>query len=140
MEIVARKVPISDDPADQSFTETRYFAETDDGFDGTAQGYGYRSMEKLNRTCWYFKNRNRLDSEKGNARKLLKDNPVLTEILNDYFSADNYVYAFKDGETLSMQSLIDSLRHEEGPDKLDVIAKLEANRSLWRALEKLVGS
>ncbi|MBX8638545.1 MAG: hypothetical protein KIY11_09355, partial [Thermoplasmata archaeon] len=67
--------------------ETRYFAETGDGFDGTTQGYGYRSMEKLNKAYWYFKNRNRLEGEKGSAKKLLKDNRALAKLLRDYFSA-----------------------------------------------------
>ncbi|MBX8636697.1 MAG: hypothetical protein KIS30_08690 [Thermoplasmata archaeon] len=119
--------------------ETRYFAETGDGFDGTAQGYGYRSMEKLNKAYWYFKNRNRLEGEKGSAKKLLKDNRALAKLLRDYFSADNYLYALKDGETLSVQSLIEDLKQYERPDKLELIAKLESNRPLWRALERLVG-
>ena len=119
--------------------ETRYFAETGDGFDGTAQGYGYRSMEKLNKAYWYFKNRNRLEGEKGSAKKLLKDNRALAKLLRDYFSADNYLYALKGGETLSVQSLIEDLKQYERPDKLELIAKLESNRPLWRALERLVG-
>ncbi len=119
--------------------ETRYFAETGDGFDGTTQGYGYRSMEKLNKAYWYFKNRNRLEGEKGSAKKLLKDNRALAKLLRDYFSADNYLYALKGGETLSVQSLIEDLKQYERPDKLELIAKLESNRPLWRALERLVG-
>ena len=88
---------------------------------------------------WYFKNRNRLEGEKGSAKKLLKDNRALAKLLRDYFSADNYLYALKGGETLSVQSLIEDLKQYERPDKLELIAKLESNRPLWRALERLVG-
>ena len=80
-----------------------------------------------------------MEGEKGSAKKFLKDNRALAKLLRDYFSADNYLYALKGGETLSVQSLIEDLKQYERPDKLELIAKLESNRPLWRALERLVG-
>jgi len=35
-------------------TETRWFVETEDGFDGTAQGYGFKSPQALYKCIWLF--------------------------------------------------------------------------------------
>lgn len=112
-------------------SETRYFGKTDDSFDGNAQGYGYKSKEKLEKAYWFYKNRDKINAKKNQAKKFLKENPQMKRLLNNYFSVQNYVYAFKDGEELTMESFLEILR-EEG--NFEVIKKLNDNREIWRNL------
>lgn len=111
--------------------ETRYFAKTHDGFDGTAQGYGYKSKEKLQKAYWFYKNRDTINAKKNKAKRFLKENPDIKRLLNDYFSAQNYVYAFKDGEELTIESFLVMLK-EDGD--LEVIQKFNDNKDIWRNL------
>jgi uncharacterized protein YdcH (DUF465 family) len=131
MKIIEKSIQV-----DEFITETRYFAETDDGFDGTAQGYGYKSLEKLNKAYWYFKNRHKLENLKGEARRFLRKNPEIAKMLDDYFSVDNCLYAAKGGETLSIGSLLEDLKRDNLPNREEIIAKLVANKHLWRTLER----
>jgi len=48
LNIIPKRVPVQD------WHETRYFVETNDGFDGTAQGYGYRSPQNIYRAYSYY--------------------------------------------------------------------------------------
>lgn len=109
-------------------TETRYFAETEDGFDGAAHGFGYKSKEKLEKAYWFYKNRDKINNRKNKANKFLKENPQIKKILDEYFSAPNYLYAFKDGEELTMKSLLQMLEEE---NKLEIIRKLNENQDIW---------
>ena len=111
--------------------EARYFAETDDGFDGTAQGYGYKSMEKLQKAYWYYKNKDKIRAKKKEARRFLRENPKINRLLKNYFSVDNCVYALKCGETLSIGHLI----RELNPDEEEIKSKLLDVKHLWRTLE-----
>ena len=112
-------------------SETRYFGKTDDSFDGTAQGYGYKSKEKLEKAYWFYKNKDKINVKKNKAKKFLKENPQIKSLLNNYFSAQNYVYAFKDGEEITMESFLEMLR-EEG--YFEDIKKLIDNKDIWRNL------
>lgn len=111
--------------------EVRYFTETDDGFDGTAQGYGYKSKQKLEKAYWFHKNRDKINAKKNKAKKFLKENPQIKRLLNDYFSAQNYLYTFKDGEELTIKSFLEMCK-EEG--EFGVIQKLNDNKDIWRNL------
>lgn len=112
-------------------TETRYFGKIDDGFDGTAQGYGYKSKEKLEKAYWFYKNKDKIKAKKNKAKKFLKDNPNIKRLLDNYFSAQNYVYAFKEGEEFTMESFLETIK-EEG--NFEVIQKLKDNKDIWRNL------
>lgn len=112
-------------------SETRYFAETEDGFDGTAQGYGYKSKEKLEKAYWFYKNRDKINAKKSKANEFLKENPQIKRLLWNYFSPQNYLYAFKDGEELTVESFLEMLK-EEG--NFDVIKKLNDNKDIWKSL------
>lgn len=112
-------------------TETRYFGKTDDCFDGTAQGYGYKSKEKLEKAYWFYKNKDKINSKKNQAKKFLKENPQIKRLLDNYFSAQNYVYAFKDGEELMMESFLEMLKEERN---FDAVKKLNDNKEIWRSL------
>lgn len=112
-------------------TETRYFGKIDDGFDGTAQGYGYKSKEKLEKAYWFYKNKDKIKAKKNKAKKFLKDNPNIKRLLDNYFSAQNYVYAFKEGEEFTMESFLETIK-EEG--NFEVIQKLNDNKDIWRNL------
>lgn len=112
-------------------TETRYFGETDDGFDGDAQGYGYKSKEKLEKAYWFYKNKDKINAKKNKTKKFLKENPQTKRLLDNYFSAQNHLYAFKDGEELTMESFLEMLK-EEG--NFEDIQKLNDNKDIWRNL------
>lgn len=114
-------------------TETRYFGETGDGFDGTAQGYGYKSKEKLEKAYWFYKNKDKINAKNNKAKKFLKENPQIKRLLDEYFSAQNYLYAFKDGGELTMESFLELLE-EEG--NLEIMQKLNDNKDIWRSLLK----
>lgn len=116
--------------------ETRYFAETDDGFDGTAQGHGYRSVEKLKKAYWFYKNRGRLSALKGEAKKFLRENQDVANAVRDYFTAQNALYAFKEGTRLSWEGLVEEL--ERSPDSAPVADKIRQNQRLWKSIEALI--
>ncbi|MGA8543522.1 MAG: hypothetical protein WB947_08320 [Thermoplasmata archaeon] len=118
---------------DASHSETRYFADTGDEFDGTARGYGFRSLERLHRAYWYFKNRPRLEALRSDARRFLRENPRAAAAIREYFSTERAIYAWKDGEILSMQSLVAELECTPGAE--DVVLQLNAHRHLWTTLE-----
>ncbi len=111
--------------------ETRYFAESDDGFDGTAQGYGYKSIEKINKAYWFFKNKDKINLNKKDAKKFLKLNQDVKECLSKYFSCENHVFAFKNGEKLSFENLIYLLKND---GKFELIKKLNDVKHLWKIL------
>ena len=64
-------------------TETRYFGKTEDSFDGTAQGYGFKSKEKLEKAYWFYKNRDKISDKKNKAKKFLKENPQIKRLLDN---------------------------------------------------------
>ena len=118
-------------------TETRYFVETGDGFEGSANGFGYKSMEKLHKAYWYHKNRGRISQMKGEAMAFLKENPEVKRVVDQYFSADNQLHAWKDGEKLSFPDLIQGLEsggwvEENGHD---IARKISEKKHLWKTLE-----
>ena len=126
MEIITKIV--KDDAGN---SENRYFAETGDGFDGTAQGYGYKSMEKLKKAYWFYTNKDQIRAKQNRAKRFLKDNPRIKYLLDNYFSAQNYLYAFKDGEELTMKFFLEMLKEE---NELEIIQKLNDNKDIWRNL------
>jgi len=122
-------------------TETRYFAETGDGFDGTANGYGYKSMEKLRKAYWYHQNRGKINQSKSEARIFLKENPDVRKVLDEYFSADNMLVACKDGEELSFPLLIQGLESGDWSENgreigQDIAIKIKEKKHLWKTLER----
>jgi hypothetical protein len=129
MKIEKRTVKIN-----EYITETRYFAETEDGFDGTAQGYGYKSLEKLHKAYWFFKNRNRLNDLKAEAKKFLKENPDVTKIIREFFSMENLLDAAKNRETLTFTDLLISLKKCDLSNKEEIITKIGSKKHLWRTL------
>jgi hypothetical protein len=116
-------------------SETRYFADTGDSFDGTAQGYGFRTIAKLYKAYWFFKNRPRLEALRLEARTFLRENPRAAAALREYFSAERAVWAWKDGELLSMSGLVAELEQSGGMEGL--VSTFNAHRHLWRTLESM---
>jgi hypothetical protein len=126
LKLVSKQMPIEEG---QPWTETRWFTETKDGFDGTAQGYGYKSPQALHKAYAYFKNKNNRKSHKPNVKKLLKDNPEVKDACDAYFDADNLLYVFKEGCDPSMQDLVN---RSSG----DVKKILEEHKHMWKSIEK----
>lgn len=109
MKIISKKVS-----KNEYETEVRYFAETDDGFDGSAQGYGYKSEEKLQKAYWWYKNGDAWkDKVKDRQNKILthfrtnKEYAELYENLVEFFHPDNAFYLMKDGNTYDKKSFLD---------------------------------
>lgn len=118
-------------------TSLRYFGETKDGFDGTAQGYGYKSKQKLMKAYWFHQNKHKIKGLKSEAKQFLKDNPKIKKIVEDYFSEDNCFYAMKDGEILSIKNLIIDLKTDDAlENKSEIIDILNKNKHLWKTIER----
>jgi len=117
-------------------SEIRYIAEeVESKFDNTAQGYGYKSEESLQRAYWFFKNKNRLFSENNEAKRFLNENVEIKNELLSYFSEDNQFYAFKDGEELTMNDFVYYHINNETLKEL-----LIQNKKLWKTLEFVVNN
>ena len=112
------------------FKEKRYFAETNDGFDGSAQGYGYKSKQSLHKAYAYYKSRNKRKSNKDKVHSFLKNNPDIKEILELYFSEEQCFLRLKNNENSSIQDLVKSLEDQ------DMVLKLNNNKKLWKSIEK----
>ena len=116
-------------------TEIRYFAVTDDNFDGTAQGYGYKSLQKLKKAYWFYQNKDKIRAKQNKAKKFLDENLQIKQLLEDYFSEQNYFYALKDGKELTMESFLMALDKDNFQG---IIKKLCENKYIWRNILKLI--
>ena len=110
--------------------ETRWFVETNDGFDGTANGYGYKTPQAVYRAYSYFKNKDQRKAEFKIVQKFLKDNPDVRKMINNYMDADWVIDRQKDGEDSTIKNMIEIMK-EKYPK---VVEKLEENKNLWKLL------
>lgn len=111
------------------YQETRWFVNTGDGFDGTAQGYGYKTPQAIYKAYYYFLNKNKFAKQKQEIKQFLKDNADIKEVLDLYFNETNSLYRLKDREETSIENLLDAIK-----DRSDVIEKLNKNKHLWKRL------
>lgn len=111
-------------------TETRWFVETNDGFDGTAQGYGYKTPQAVYKAYNYFLNKHKYAKQKKQVKQWLKDNADVAAAFKEYFHETNCLYRAKDREPTSVENLIKSIRD----DQPEVVKKLNANKELWKQL------
>ena len=114
----------------QPWTEPRWFVETGDGFDGTAQGYGYKSPQALHKAYAYFKNRKHPKKASG-VKEFLRDNADVKTICDLYFDVDEMFHRMKAGETISIENLVSSIA-----GNVLVIEKLNNVKHLWKQLVK----
>jgi len=114
--------------------EIRFFAEeADPGFDGTANGYGFKSVEKLKKSYWFFQNKDRLKNLEMEAKDFLKQNPDVKQILNDYFDADWCIDRFCDGEEATIENLIEDFKE----DHPELVEKLLNAKHLWKSFMRI---
>lgn len=113
-------------------TETRWFVETNDSFDGTANGYGFKTPQAVYKAYYYFLNKNKFAKQKQDIKQWLKDNPDVKAALNNYFDADWAIDRAKDGEPTSIENMLEHM----GEDRPEVAKKLNDNKNLWKALIK----
>ena len=66
------------------------------------------------------------------ARKFLKNNPEVRELLGQYFSEGNMLDSWKDGEELTLEGLIDEVRRENPSNAQEIIRLLEEAKPLWK--------
>jgi hypothetical protein len=116
----------------------RWFAKTNDGFDGTAQGWGYKTKEKLMKAYWFYQNRHKINDMKIETKKFLTENPKIKRILSNYFSVENELDALKNGESLSFESLMEDLNDDDWiiENKTEIIEILNKNKHLWKTLRR----
>ena len=115
--ITSKKIPIN-----EYENEIRYFAESDDGFDGNAQGYGYKSVEKLKKAYWWYKEGDNWKKKVQNRRidiltyfRINKNSNELYGKLLDFFHPDNAIYLMKERETYDRNSFLDYYNNMEKP-------------------------
>jgi hypothetical protein len=51
--------------------ETRWFVETNDDFDGTANGHGYKTPQAVYKAYYYFLNKNKFAKQKQDIKQWL---------------------------------------------------------------------
>ena len=112
--------------------ETRWFVETNDGFDGTAQGYGFKTPQAVYKAYAYFKSNDKRKADIKQVKQFLKDNPEVRTALNNYLDADWAKDRFIDGEPTSIENMLEYVA-EDCPE---VSKKLNENKSIWKSLMK----
>jgi len=110
--------------------ETRWFAETNDNFDGTAQGYGYKSPQAVYKAYNYFKNKNKYKNEANIVKKWLKANPDINNALEAYFDPQECLWREKDQEPTSIEDFVEMMQ-EESPE---IANKMLDQKHLWKAI------
>jgi hypothetical protein len=76
----------------------RFYAKTDDKFDGSANGYGYKTKQALIKARWYYLNKATIDADKERARAWLNENKEAKSMLNSWLDdTDYWFYDCKDG-------------------------------------------
>jgi len=116
----------------QEHIEVRWFAETGDGFDGTANGYGFKTPGAAHRAYYYFLNKSKFKEQKQDVKKWLNENIDAKGVLDTYFSDWCSLDRAKNGEPTSMLDMINSICE----DKPEIVAKLMAVKPLWKSLMK----
>lgn len=111
--------------------ETRWFAETNDNFDGTAQGYGYKSPQAVYKAYHYFKNKNKYKNNAKNVKTFLNDNPDINNALEQYFDPQECLWRDKDREPTSIEHFVETMQ-EENPE---IANKMLDQKHLWKAIE-----
>jgi len=134
LNITTKTIQIGDDAEFPNY-ETRYFADSKDGFDGTAQGYGYKSKQKLMVAYWYSQNKHKIHSLNIETKKFMKENSEIKILLKEYFSDQNCLYYAKDGEEMSIQDfIITILRDKSIINTQEITEKLNQNKHLWKTI------
>lgn len=116
---------------------TRYFTDPPKigGFDGTAQGYGYKTEQGLRKALWYQQNKGKIAEKDKRARGFLKQNPEIDALFNLYMDEDECFHRMKDGEPTSMKDFLERIQGEHP----EAAAVLRGASSLHSALMKLAG-
>lgn len=115
-----------------SVKEVRWFVETNDGFDGTAQGYGFKTPQAVYKAYAYFKSKDKKKADTGRIKQFLKDNPDVKAALNNYLDADWVKDRYLDGEPNSIENMLEHIAE----DQPEVAKKLNDNKNIWKALMK----
>lgn len=84
--------------------ETRFFTipEKVGSFDGTAQGYGYKTAQALYKAYYFSANRKKIiknaNNRKQEVQKFLTEYPKIKDKVKEYFSEDSLLDMAKDSE------------------------------------------
>lgn len=133
LELIKREIDKSEEYG-VPVKEARWFVETNDGFDGTAQGYGYTSPQALYRAYAYFKSKDQRKSHTDKVKQFLKDNPDVLASLKEYMDEDRWLRRAKEGEPCSVENMLEYITE----DHPEVVSKLLGNKHLWNALIKRI--
>lgn len=111
--------------------ETRWFVETNDGFDRTANGYGYKTPQAVYKAYAYFKSKDQRKQQGKEIKQFLATNPDVAEVLSEYFVDWRCIDRLKNGEESSLEDLVKCIN-----DRPETAKKLQDNKHLWKALMK----
>jgi len=132
IKIIQKEIKTGNEPWEK---EIRYFSETNDGFDGTAQGYGYKSVQAINKAYWFFKNKNKLTKQQNDAKQFLSDNLNVKSALKSYFNCENNFWMVKEGINISIKHFCDYYKSE-----IEIIEKLSTVKELWKSIEYVLNT
>ena len=109
----------------------RWFVETNDGFDGTAQGYGYKTPQAVYKAYAYFKSKDQREQNDKEVKQFLIDNPVIDIMCNAYFSEEECLWRIKNEEPTSIKNMLKYIENES-----EIMNKLLSVKHLWKTLMK----
>ena len=131
LNLIKKEIDLSHEYDVISFPEKRWFVETNDGFDGTAEGYGYKSARNLYKAYAYFKTKGKRGRKKA-IKKFLANNPDVIKALVNYLEESPVFIPMKDRVPKSIENM---LKHHK--DEPELVKKFQDHKHLWRALIKL---
>ena len=131
LNLIKKEIDLSHEYDGIPITETRWFVETNDGFDGTAQGYGYKSAQKLHKAYAYFISKGKRGQEQKSIKQFLACNPDVINALNIYLDEEREFYRMKDREPTTIENMLE--HHKDEPE---FVKNLQDHKHLWKALIK----
>lgn len=98
------------------FRSDRWYADTTDGLDGTAQGYGYKTEQSLRKARWFFLNKSKIVEGQNSAKEWLRANPEAKAQLNAFTgNEDIWLQDLKNGGSgLTFGQSLDEHRVDHG--------------------------
>jgi hypothetical protein len=109
----------------------RWFSNSIGSFDGTARGYGYKTVRKLFASFYFQMQQSRGEELKKAAIQFLMDEPEIRNLLSRYFDEDDVFARLKRGEE---STVYDFLTSSQTPE---VLTKLKGAVLLHRSIERL---
>lgn len=120
------------------FRGGRWYADTHDGFDGTAQGYGYKTKQSLLKARWFFLNKAQIQAGQSQAKMWLKANSDAKSKLDEFLDDLDYWVddAKEGGKGPSLKRFLEEYREDFG--SAPWFQEIEQDTALGKSVWKLV--